>query len=725
MHDLERFNFVAETPTLKKGGQYEIVSTLRVNKLGRFEMSVFSGKHRQRLASTTKETAMTTAKYASEVGVDFISFGVPAFWDKDAELAQRITDERFQAVIKANPNAKIIVRLGLEPPKWWLESHKDDLLCSPDGTPIERIYVKFPSPSSEAYRRDAMEAMKKFINYVESKYPDNIAGYHPSGGGTSEWYYGDVYSAGYHGYDKATQKAWRKWLAKKYVTDEALQKAWNRPLAKISEAVAPTLPERFIGESSILDPKTHANVVDFNLFLQNEMCDMILLAAKTIRETAPRKRLSVVFYGYSITFSKTPNGPAYSGHYAFEKALKSPDIDIFTAPLDYFERLYGGVKCTQAPTQVALLRGKLWLDEDDNRTWLAPKSGSPPYVLDRSQVGRKETAMVMRRNLAQECVKNLTSWWMDLFGCGWFLDRELWNVMKEFEAVEKALRDNPVQFQPDVALLLGEKSMCHVAGCSDMTPFGKRRIPMTSGETVQNLQIHMGKAGTPFAYYMLSDLFEGRINPQLCYTSGLYALTKAERKRLREMSDKIAFVYLWCPGIVDIDKREISLDAMEELSGFKIENSNANYASAYPTELGKKEGLGEFGFKSKVVPLYSPVLEKGDKVLATYHNGKPAMVLRMSGKRPKFFIGVTKLSPEVCAYIAKTCGVHQYVDNNAVALANGRYLSVNPTKDGLHTVSLKEEAEVFDLLENKPLGRFKSKTFDLKKGDVKFFRLSK
>jgi len=120
-------------------------------------------------------------------------------------------------------------------------------------------------------------------------------------------------------------------------------------LAKISEAVAPTLPERFIGESSILDPKTHANVVDFNLFLQNEMCDMILLAAKTIRETAPRKRLSVVFYGYSITFSKTPNGPAYSGHYAFEKALKSPDIDIFTAPLDYFERLYGGVKCTQAP----------------------------------------------------------------------------------------------------------------------------------------------------------------------------------------------------------------------------------------------------------------------------------------------------------------------------------------------------------------------------------------
>ena len=232
MHDLERFNFVAETPTLKKGGQYEIVSTLRVNKLGRFEMSVFSGKHRQRLASTTKETAMTTAKYASEVGVDFISFGVPAFWDKDAELAQRITDERFQAVIKANPNAKIIVRLGLEPPKWWLESHKDDLLCSPDGTPIERIYVKFPSPSSEAYRRDAMEAMKKFINYVESKYPDNIAGYHPSGGGTSEWYYGDVYGAGYHGYDKATQKAWRKWLAKKYVTDEALQKGVEPPLGQ-------------------------------------------------------------------------------------------------------------------------------------------------------------------------------------------------------------------------------------------------------------------------------------------------------------------------------------------------------------------------------------------------------------------------------------------------------------------------------------------------------------
>jgi hypothetical protein len=38
---------------------------------------------------------------------------------------------------------------------------------------------------------------------------------------------------------------------------------------------------------------------------------------------------------------------------------------------------------------------------------------------------------------------------------------------------------------------------------------------------------------------------------------------------------------------------------------------------------------------------------------------------------------------------------------------------------------LKEEAEVYDVLENKNLGRFKTKTFDLKMGDVKLFKLKK
>ena len=58
-------------------------------------------------------------------------------------------------------------------------------------------------------------------------------------------------------------------------------------------------------------------------------------------------------------------------------------------------------------------------------------------------------------------------------------------------------------------------------------------------------------------------------------------------------------------------------------------------------------------------------------------------------------------------------------------IANGKYVGFNTTKDGKHTLTLKEEADVYDVLKNKNLGRFKTKTFDLKMGDVKLFRLSK
>ncbi len=716
IHDIERLNFIIDSIKLKEGKSYSLSMKLRSDTEGRFEVSVFYESPRELAATNTGETFMTQEKYAASVGVDFVTFGVPAFWEDD-ETCKKLVDSRFQPVIAANPNAKIIVRLGLEPPNWWLDSHKDDLMCSPDGVPIERMHVRFPSPSSENYRRDALNAMRKFIKYAEEKYPDNIAGYHPSGGNSSEWFYGGTYEKGHHGYDKATLAAWRKWLAKKYVTDAGLQKAWNRPNVRIAEAAVPSVEERFASDGAILDPQTRMPSIDFNIFLQDEMSDIVLLAAETIRKTAPRKRLSVIFYGYGFGFSSVPKGPAYSGHYAFGKLLKSDAIDIFTAPIAYHDRNFGGIKCCVSPAESASLHGKIWLDEDDNRTWLAPKSGSPPYVLDFSQRSRAESTLVMRRNMAHQSIKNLGSWWMDLFGCGWFLDRQLWGVFDEFKEVESDLRNNPSPYSPETAVSYDEISMCHVSG--------KPHSQLTTANCIMNLPKYLATIGTPHGQYLLEDILEGRARPKLHYISGAYALDKKQRKQMRNAAENMACVYLWNAGYADTDNRNLSLDAIEEATGFKVEYAGKTTALAIPTKEGKREGIGNFGFNLEVSPLFSPVPEEGDKVIATYPNGKPAMVVRTGGKFPQIFIGVTKLSPEVCKYIAKICGIHSYVDNEAVAVANGSYLSINATKDGRHTISLKDEADVFDVLENKPIGRFKTRKFNLKKGDVKLFKLSK
>ena len=714
IHDIERLNFCVKNIQFEKGKKYRLVAKLRTNTKGRFEAMVYDSSTLDLIGSNTPETFMTTEKYASQVGVNFVTFGVPAFW-KDDETCKKLVDSRFKPVIEANPNVKIIVRLGLEPPDEWLDAHPDELMRNVDGTPIIRMHVRFPFPGSEVYRRDAINAMKKFIKYVEEKYPNNIAGYHPSGGNSSEWFYPSRGNA-FNGHSVAIKKCWKNWLKEKYKTDQALQTAWRNPNITIETATVPTEKERRNVHYPLINPETNYNVADFNVFLQDAMSGIVLLAAKTIRDEAPH-RLSVVFYGYGVGFAGNPRGPAYTGHFAMRKVLDSPYVDVITSPIAYSERFLGGMKGYSVPTESVRVAGKLWVDEDDNRTWLAPESGSPPYVLDFTQTDREKSKMVMRRNMMQEALKNHGSWWMDLFGCGWFNDRELWNVQEEFKEIENDLIKNSSVYSPEVAVSYDDYSLCQVAA----TPYPAR----VSGQMIGQLPRYELLNGTTVGYYLFDDIVKGKATPKIHYVSGAYALDKKHRELLRKSEERMTNVYMWTVGYIDKDERKFSLKAVEEATGFKVEYLGEGKAEAYPTDVLKKAGITENLGRKYTIPLFSPVAQKGDVVLATYANGKPAIVVRKTGKYPQIYCGIPSLSTRLCAYFDSIVGVHSYVDNSAVASANGKYVGFNTTKDGKHTLTLKEEAEVFDVLEDKNLGRFKTKTFDLKKGDVKLFKLKK
>ncbi len=716
--DLEWLNFAVNGISLKKGAKYILSVKAKANEKGRLDILMYDTKTSEEIARNTQETFMTQEKFAAQTGVNFITFGVPAFW-KDEELCKKLVDSRFKPVIEANPNVKIIVRLGLEPPNEWLDANPDEVMQNADGSPVERMHARFAFPASEVYRRDAMEATRKFIKYVEEKYPNNIAGYHPSGGNSSEWFYGGTFEPkGYNGHSLAAKKSWIKWLKQKYGNDSALQKSWNDPTAKIDTATPPTENERRNPQSPLINPETNQRVIDFNYFLQDGMCDTILLAAKTIRETAPKGRLSVVFYGYGNIFSHATKGPAYSGHYALRKALNSPYIDIFTAPISYADRSFGEIKCTQAPTDTARLSGKLWLDEDDNRTWLAPKSGSPPYCLDDLQTDRQTSAKVMQRNMAQQTLKNLGSWWMDLFGCGWYLDRPLWNVMEQFEEIENDFIKNPTPFVPDIAHSYDEVSMCHLGGA----PY----VLSLTRKSVIELPKTLATIGNTFGYYMFDDIIEGRLTPKVHYVAAAFALDKRKRELLRKTEEHTTNVYIWNVGYSDLDTKKFSLKTVEEATGFKVELAGDTTMEAIPTTEGKKIGLKKFGVNAKVPPALSPIPQKGDIVLATYPNGKPSVVVRNTvGKRPQVFCATTLPSRELCEYISKIAGAHKYADNFAVVTANKNYLAMHAIKDGKCKVELKEKSKVFDILENEELDAFKSKIFDMNKGDVKLFRIEK
>ncbi|MBQ6535100.1 MAG: beta-galactosidase, partial [Opitutales bacterium] len=555
-------------PALAKGAKYRLEAEIKCDKRGWIDFVVFGA---QGIAGRSSEpTFLGQVKLAAQSGVDFLTFGLPVEWNWDepgkAESLKKYFDKIFSEVLAANPNAKIIPRLGANAPAWWLDRHPDLLMRNSDGTLTTRtsrgnytFVQKFASISSREFREASKNNMRRTIEFLEEHYGKHIAGYHPGGASTGEWLYEQPQAGALAGYDAATLAAWREWLSKKYGTAEALQKAWGKSGVSPETAEVPTYEERACATGQIIDPAALQNVADFNLFLNEEMAGIAIEFGKVVREATRGKKLSLAFYGYAFELAGTP-APALKGHYAFRKVLESPYIDIVCAPISYLNRGKGGVKNSMGAVESCMLAEKVWLDEDDNRTYLTRNSGSILLNYDPKQQTQKDSIDVMRRNLAQEIIRNTPSWWMDLFGTGWYEDAEIWKQIELTKKAETDMLARPHFFEPQVGLVYDEASVCYMGKNSHRT-----LAPLMIA-TFKNMHY----TAIPFGQYMLEDILEARANPKLNIFLNAVALSKEQREKMRAAAERSSCIYTWATGYADTTARKLSLEAVEEATGFKV-----------------------------------------------------------------------------------------------------------------------------------------------------------
>ena len=195
-----------------------------------------------------------------------------------------------------------------------------------------------------------------------------MSGYMPTGANTGEWFYGGTWLRPYSGYDKATLKAWRNWLADKYESSDKLQKAWNNSDVIFANAKVPSEIEREGNGEFLADISKRQNVVDFNEFLQDEMVGLLASFGDTIRKAAPR-RLSIFFYAYGFEFAGVRNGPAFSGHFGLKKMLSLPQVDIICGPISYSDRKFGDAKTVMGAAESIAEREKFGSTKNDTSTY--------------------------------------------------------------------------------------------------------------------------------------------------------------------------------------------------------------------------------------------------------------------------------------------------------------------------------------------------------------------
>jgi len=534
------------TMDLKPGHEYTVSFTLRADGPRRVRTAFYRPENLHVSIGGIGGVLSSQTRLAADVGVNFVSFMVEKLWpNEDGTLDFTGMDSQINAILKANPNALIIPRLPVNVQDWWLAKHPDERMVwyDFDDSPTGNNYgTNWATPCSLVYRHDACEALRAAIRHLEAKYGNSIAGYHPAGQNTQEWFTINTWRRGHADYSPAAQKGFRLWLKEKYATDVALQKAWGKPDVTLETAGVPDGKLRdeslkfYVIDSNLNPdaPREFQSIVDFNEYFNHQMTATILDLARVVKEETHGKKLSVFFYGYCWEFSGCAKGPAASAHYDLRTILNSPDIDLIASPMSYFERQPGGGASCMVNAESVAAAGKVYVYEDDTRTWLAKGSTAPGWESGADTY--EETRQIMLRNAAESTLRNLGTWWMDLGGAGWFNSPELWKIMDELKEMDEYFLRNPTPYRPEVAVFIDENSMLKVGNGRFTSPqVGVLRRPLN-------------RLGTPYGQYLLDDLLSGRVRPpKVTLVTNAEALTDAQKAKIVELTRNAGSKLIWVP----------------------------------------------------------------------------------------------------------------------------------------------------------------------------------
>lgn len=718
-HDGKSALHVALGSDEKLNGLHLYHSNLNLTRGAQYRVTIWSRSSSKRFLNPTvhhqggafQKYGGLPPPYASEVklaaarGVNIVSFPIPTLWSKGGDEPDPVgIDTAIRATLEANPRALLMPRIGMYPPKWWLESHPDAVMAYEGGKAGDTASV-----SSEEYRKDSAAALRRTIRWCENNYGPHMAGYHPCGQNTGEWFYYDSWERPLNGLEPATLTAWRKWLAKKYKNDDALKRAWSIPDATLAAVKVPAPKERRAApHGQLRDPSREMRLVDFCQFQQEEMADTVLLLAHALREEAGPDRLSVFFYGYVFEFGALPNGPAVSGHYALRRVLNSPDIDILCSPISYYDRQTGGGAPCMTAAESVMLAGKLWLNEDDTRTHLAKDSRAPGWQAgaDSQDIAVQQ----LRRNLAHETTRNFATWWMDLGATGWFNDPILWEEMDRFRESESFFLRNPTAFRPEIAAVLDERSM--------LLPVGSGPIPWTTRPLIYTARENLHRVGAPFGQYLLDDIASGRAKAKLHVFLAAWQLAPNHRAEIKKATRGSANIWCWAPGY--FDDNSPSLAAVSEITGFDVRMMPAGTTvGMIATDEGLAIGLPKnFGQNKPVAPLLSPRPTSGDVVMAKFSDGSPSVVLRKGAEGISVFSAGTELPTALIRHVARLAGAHVYCNRDANVYANGPLLAVHAASDDPLAIDLGRETTATDIASKKKFPRGRHLQLTPKKGET-------
>ncbi|MBQ9481239.1 MAG: beta-galactosidase, partial [Clostridia bacterium] len=415
--------------------QKNIISNACVKTVGGKPMLFVDGKITPpliySLASHCKPMRTATAlsqrniKYFAEAGIDLVEVEaiLSNCWRKSGEFSEMPIYAEVAEVVRANPKAKVILRLHLQPPYWWLRDNPEELCelaeykTTDNGEPYFVIgetdkLTYHESFASKKWISDTSEKLALLCDRLKnSDMAEHIAGIHVGSGIYSEWHY---YGFGGHpDYSICMQRRFKEFLKEKYGTVDKLRAAWGNADVTFETAELPHFSRRFPeNDSYFRDPIKDRDVADNLECLQDAVADAVITFCKIVKKNW-NEILTGAFYGYF--FGVFGILATTGGHLSMKKICDNEKyIDFLCAPLCYYEnRRVEGTFFPRGLLESERLNNILWLTEMDSAPFEIGIWQNGKTVKDNSPDVKEKSSFALKRNILGNLTRGMGAWFFD------------------------------------------------------------------------------------------------------------------------------------------------------------------------------------------------------------------------------------------------------------------------------------------------------------------------
>ncbi len=629
-------------------------------------------------------------------GCEIVRIGcsMHTMWKSENEFDFSIIDRYMDAFAVNYPDAKVILKVQVTMPDWWLAKFPDDVTAYHDGRPYSKAHDRHALASAR-WRKDGAYALRQLMKYLKkSPHCDRIFAIGLSEGWNSEWFWSTLGGA-VSGYSKGDLATFRSYLKESYGTDAALAAAWNIPGMTFDKVTMPK-PSEFdraaCGE--LIDPLKDQRTIDYFRFRNRALGDAIETFGKVVKEESDNRYLVGIYYGYFVMFSHVNRKLQTVGHLEIERLARSPYVDIFWAPSLYHWRQIGMPDGIMQAAETLSSFGKLVVVEQDMRTFSEPSHMQAGNGRTNTP---EQTISAMHRAFGMLLARGVGTHWYDMHEI-WFREPVLLEAMKEINDTYMSLSPVKGTTPVEVCIVSDQESAYYTRHNFNRNP--------NKGAVYEFLRT-FNYAGIPFRHVFVNDLLEKDKVP----AHKLYIITAAvmmtperyDRLMKRIAAEKATVLHLYGTGVTRPDKSP-SAENMEELLGMKFKMDMTN---SLPSGISVIPEIGNSRNPTASNPWFYPV-SGFDKVLAVGQNKLPVLVKKTDACGiTVYFSTLMKPSLAVIRHIAAEAGVHFYSSDtrNAMHIGND-CLFIVPVYDGVMSVDLPGKYRLYGII-----GEYKGKSF--------------